>query len=135
MLKETARMPYRSHNSFNYQICDLLLSLIFLKLNFFHILLYENISENEKTFLCIGIGKSQEASGDRLFSKIQLFIKKFFFLGWNWNFDFFLGLRIFDKMCPSSEASCGSPIHPILLWIGLNEVELPNEKCHRVLLV
>ena len=28
----------------------------------------------------------------------------------------------------SSEASCDSPIHAILLQIGLNEAELPNKK-------
>ena len=46
----------------------------------------------------------------------------------------FLGLKIFALMCMSSEASCDSPIHAILLQIGLNEAELPSEEYQKVLL-
>ena len=66
----------------------------------------------------------------RFICKNTTFHKKNFFLGWFWNFDFFLGLKIFALMRMSSEASCDSPIQAILLQIGSNEAEfsLKNEQ-------
>ena len=38
----------------------------------------------------------------------------------------------FRPTVQSPEASCDSPIHAILLQIGLNQAELANKKCQKI---